>query len=129
MGGVLRPLQGKVILIVEDNFLVAEDLRRLIEEAGGIVRGPVPTPTEALGLAEADALDGALLDVELRNGTCVAVAQALQRRHVPFVVVSGYDRIDLSPPLRDAPYMGKPVQTADLVAVVARAFTGRVTPR
>ena len=39
MGRRLLPLEGKSVLIVEDDFLIAEDLRSMIENAGGRVLG------------------------------------------------------------------------------------------
>ena len=58
--------QGRRILVVEDDFLVALDMEEQLEAAGATVVGPVPSIKDALGLmAIAPGLDAAMLDVNL----------------------------------------------------------------
>ena len=56
------------ILVVEDDYMIADDLRRDLEAAGARVLGPVPSLPEALELLRgADRLDAAVLDVNLHG--------------------------------------------------------------
>ena len=57
-------LTGKRILIVEDEYFIAADLKRALAEAGAIVVGPAGTLASAQALVDDD-IDLALLDVNL----------------------------------------------------------------
>ncbi len=117
------PLAGRRVLVVEDQFLVADYVQQLLEEAGAIVVGPVASEERALPLiGHGDPLDAAILDVRLGSGTSAKVANALARPLVPFIVVTGYGRDGLPPELRNAPYLTKPIHSSDLVLVATGLF-------
>ena len=80
------------ILLVEDEYFLADDMARSLENRGVEVVGPVATVTAALDLlAEEDAVDGAVLDINLRGEMVYPVADLLLERRVPFVFSTGYD--------------------------------------
>lgn len=86
-------LSGRSILVVEDEFLLAEDLREQLVLAGAAVIGPVATLAKALDLIAAGvALDAAVLDVNLGGQKVFPLADLLQEQGVPCVFVTGYDR-------------------------------------
>jgi hypothetical protein len=58
-------LNGRRILIVEDNYLLAVHLSDLVENFGGLVIGPAGQLAQGSALAESDELDGAILDINL----------------------------------------------------------------
>jgi CheY-like chemotaxis protein len=106
-------LAGRGILIVEDEFLVALDLKSLLEGMGCAVIGSVGTLEEALACLERAPPDAVLLDVQLAAGDTAPLARLLRERGVPFLVMTGYDRAHLvEPALRDAPLLGKPLDEA-----------------
>ena len=79
---------------MEDDYFIADDMRRSLLRRGHSVVGPVPTASQALALVASSArLDGAVLDINLANdGPVFPVADALAARGVPFVFATGYDR-------------------------------------
>ena len=86
-------LEGKRILLVEDEYFIVQDLARAFAAAGAIVLGPVATLSEALQLvAAAGPLDGAVLDINLQGEMVFPLADALVSRAVPIVFSTGYDR-------------------------------------
>jgi CheY-like chemotaxis protein len=104
----LPALHGRRILVVEDEYMVAEDLRVELESMGAEVLGPVPSVARALALlARTSEIDAAILDVNLGSEMVFPVAEALRERravHVrhrlrPLVAASGLRR---DPPLREA---------------------------
>src|SRR3712207_5045929 len=114
-------LQGRRILVVEDEYMMADDLRRDLEKAGAEVVGPVPSVADALRLmAQADILDGAILDVNLRGEKAYLVADALRERGVPFVLATGYEQWALPEAYKDVPRCDKPIDLRHL----ARALFG-----
>ncbi|MEH3046286.1 response regulator [Sphingomonas adhaesiva] len=85
-------LRERHILIVEDEYLLADELRMELEEVGAIVVGPAGSVSDALALIGSDApIDGAILDVNLGGQLAFPVADRLVRRGVPTVFTTGYD--------------------------------------
>lgn len=111
------------ILVVEDSYLEAAELSHVLTDCGCEVVGPVGQVSEAMTLATAQALDGALLDIDLGGERSFDVASTLQRRSVPLAFISGYDPIIVpdSRELRAIPFVAKPFENEALVAMV-KAF-------
>lgn len=80
-----RPL----ILVVEDEQLISLHIEDALTRRGYALGGSFDTCREALvwlGTAEPDA---AILDTQLKDGSCKNLAIELERRSIPFVVFSG----------------------------------------
>jgi DNA-binding response OmpR family regulator len=118
------PPPGRLVLVVEDEALIAMHLDGCSERHGWRVLGPVATVARALRL-----LDGggevpavALLDANLRGEMVTPVAERLRALGVPFVVASAYDGARLAElGLGGAPSVGKPAREAALLAALERA--------
>jgi DNA-binding response OmpR family regulator len=108
-------MRGKHILIVEDNFLIAEWLAELMRREGAVVEGPIGRAWEAIHFVNRNSADGVLLDVQLQDGTGVTVAKALRERRISFIVVTGYAQEMLPMELRTVPYIGKPISEQVLI--------------
>jgi len=88
----MTDLQGKRILIVEDEYVIATELALEFERAGAEIIGPVPTAAEAVRYVERTGMvEGAVLDVKIVGGTVFAVAEALSKRNIPFVFYTALD--------------------------------------
>ena len=114
-------LQGRRVLVVEDEFLVAMDIELMLGDIGCQVLGPIGDLPGALRAAQEEALDLALLDVNLAGEPVTAVAEALAARAVPFVFCTGYLADDLPSRYPAAPTLMKPFQAADLRSALQRA--------
>jgi CheY-like chemotaxis protein len=110
------------ILIVEDESLIAMMLEDFVDGMGHRVAGTAETTSDALArIAEADAIDLAILDVHLRGGEpCWPVADALADRGIPFVLATGGHTED--PPARHAgaATLSKPYTLSDVERVIQR---------
>lgn len=82
-------LQGKAVLIVEDNVLSALTMKDFVESLGCEVIGHARTLDEALAVTAHTDFDIALLDIDLDGETTYSLAQALAMREVPFVFTTG----------------------------------------
>jgi CheY-like chemotaxis protein len=124
MNEPIPDLSGLRILIVEDEYLIAMDLADRLGDLGAEVIGPAGSVAEALAVvaAEGNRIDGAVLDVNLRNERVYPVADALAAQGIRFVFASGYD-VGMTP----AAYAGiaRHVKPIDAV-MVARYFAGEV---
>jgi CheY-like chemotaxis protein len=114
-------LKGARILIVEDELLVADYLEELLGLEGCIVLGPALQMYEALALIERGRPEAAVLDLNLHGERTTAVAEALRARRVPFVIVTGYgaEYIPDEKVLRQAPRLGKPFRSHQLLRALA----------
>lgn len=108
---VEQVLEGRRILVVEDEYFLADDVRDALTEAGAEVLGPVPSVEEASALiAREERIDAAVLDVNLRGELVFPVADALRERGVPFAFATGYDRWAIPDRFADALRVEKPLQ-------------------
>jgi CheY-like chemotaxis protein len=83
-------LSGRSILVVEDEPLIALDLRQSLESAGAYVFAATQLP-HALQLAGHPDLSAAIVDYRLGQGDSTAICSLLEQRGIPFVFYSGYD--------------------------------------
>jgi CheY-like chemotaxis protein len=103
------PLEGRRILVVEDEYIVALDLEHTLRSLGCEVLGPVASVARALVLLANERPDAVTLDLNLLDGSAVPVAERLAGTGVPFVVISAYDPTSVDHPvLKQAPRLGKP---------------------
>ena len=116
-------LDGLRVLVVEDNFMLAELTRDLLEDAGCQVVGPVGRLEEGLAHARTEPIDGAILDINLHGELSFAIAEVLARRGVPFLFVTGYqDRSMMPLGLRSALRLDKPVSNERLIEAAIATF-------
>ena len=114
-----RQLAGSRVLIVEDEFFLADEVRSILCGVGAEVLGPVGTVTGAQALIEADpCIDGVLLDLNLRGEMAFEVADTLQSRRIPFAFVTGYNRAMLPERFADVASLDKPVRAEQLINLV-----------
>ena len=114
----MAELEGKRILIVEDEYVLASDLVEFLEERGAVIVGPVGSVSEALALAKREPIDAAVLDVNLREERVYPVADALIERRVPIVFATGYDELLMHRPYIGLPRFQKPIDKASLLQVL-----------
>lgn len=104
-------LSGKRLLVLEDEYLIAMDMRRELEMAGAIVIGPFRTVEEAnRRIGDEPEVDGCILDINLQGGNSFSLAELLQHRGIPFLFATGYARDDLPKKWRGARIEMKPLR-------------------
>jgi PAS domain S-box-containing protein len=113
-----RTLQGKRILIIEDEPLVAMELESNLTAAGCEVIGPAATLERAKPLVEGTNCDAALLDVNLAGQPVDELATLLTKKNCPFAFVTGYGREALPHGFRGAVVLAKPFRADQLLATV-----------
>jgi len=113
-------LEGVRVLVVEDEFLVATLIEDMLEAAGCVVSGPIPRVAEALDAADHETYDAAVLDVNLAGDRVDHVAEALSRRNIPFMFVTGYGTGALPGEFAQHPRLCKPFNMSDLIDTLSR---------
>jgi len=123
---VEQSLRGCRILIVEDEYLLADDLSYSLSQAGAEILGPVGSVDDAHALIAGESrIDGAVLDVNLRGDMVFPVADALSEREIPFAFATGYDKWALPDRFVDRPRVEKPLKGYKVAAVLGPLMTGR----
>lgn len=115
-----RPLDGQRVLIVEDEYLIAIEVKRWLQQAGAEVVGPVPSVERALALIEDGGIDAAVLDLNLgERRTAFPIADRLRTLGVPHLFATGdiqASRGDHD----DCPRLEKPFVEVELIRAVAK---------
>jgi DNA-binding LytR/AlgR family response regulator len=118
--GADLPLNGYNILIVEDEYLLADEARAEFEAQGATVVGPAASVEQALQLVKTTKVDAALLDIRLQHDLVFPVAQVLLDKKIPFFFVTGYDALIMPEQFRDVRRFTKPAD----YRMIARALRG-----
>jgi response regulator RpfG family c-di-GMP phosphodiesterase len=85
-------LQGRRLLIVEDEWLIATSIGSFLESSGAQIVGMVGTSDAAIEMIKSQPkIDAAILDINLRGAKAYPVADLLLARNIPFVISSAYD--------------------------------------
>jgi DNA-binding LytR/AlgR family response regulator len=121
-------LEGLTIMVLEDDFLAALELKRLVEERAGTVAGPVGRLEQAEKLARDVRLDGAILDVQLDGTVSLPLADALIAQGVPVILVTGYDITTLPDRFANTPRLPKPFSDVNFDEMITQVFSARATP-
>ena len=110
-----RPLADLRILVVEDEFFIADELVRALSAAGAIAVGPASTIDEAEAYLLDGEIDGAILDMNLRGVIAGHLAEQALKMQLPCLVVSGYDEASLPETALNLPRLQKPVASCKVV--------------
>ncbi|MHC4055604.1 response regulator [Bradyrhizobium sp. 25ACV] len=124
--GPSAPLAGRRILVVEDEYFLADDIGKALRALGAEIAGPVGHIEDAVEmLHDGGVLDAAVLDVNIRAKPIFPVARELRARQVPFVFTTGYDRISIEPEFQDVPIWEKPIDIVAMVQNLASLVDGQ----
>lgn len=119
MTSVGEKLKGRHILVVEDEYFIADDLRRAFAACGAEVVGPVGTLDEAIAvLDKGERVDAAVLDINLRGKRAYPIADRLLEAQVPFIFLTGYDADVIPPQYAKVIRCEKPVAMHKVVAAL-----------
>jgi CheY-like chemotaxis protein len=89
---LMSALANRLILVVEDEFLIAAALCDMLEDASAIVIGPAVSVGEAMQLLQDHDVEGAILDMNLNGQWSDPIAEELKTRLIPFVFTTGYGK-------------------------------------
>lgn len=113
-------LAGCSVMIVEDEFYVAFDLRKTLEGFGAEVIGPFADVDGAVAALEEKAPGCAILDVNLSGRSVYELARLLRARQVPIAFYTGYDQEMMPNEFDDEVRLEKPLETELLRVAVAQ---------
>ena len=113
-------LEGKRVLVVEDEYLISLVVQEVLSDAGCIVVGPFGRVQDALMAAQLETVDIALLDVNVAGERVFPVAYLLEEKGTPFLFATGYGQSAFP---RDRPgweACTKPFKSGELIECLTR---------
>jgi CheY-like chemotaxis protein len=119
------PLASKQVLVVEDELLISMLIEDVLVDAGCRVVGPFTNLSDALSAARNEAIDIALLDVNLRGEKVYPVADILTERGIPFVFLSGYGKNAIPNNRPNWRVCSKPFSPNDLTQILTERIQDR----
>jgi len=111
-------MSGWRILVVEDHYLLADEIRRALRRHGAEVIGPAANLAAGLALARHEPIDGAVLDINLDGEQVFGIADELSRRGIPFVFATGYEGWSLPAAYQSMKRIEKPFDIAELIGAL-----------
>jgi len=120
-------LTGYRLLVVEDDYFVAQDLCATLRDYGATVLGPAPSISSARSLANALRPDCVLLDINLDGELAFELARELHVRGMRSVFTTGYDASFVPQHLRHTVCLQKPVDATALLRSIRAQPPGTPT--
>ncbi|MDD9910787.1 MAG: GAF domain-containing protein [Ahrensia sp.] len=114
-----KPLSG-TILVLEDDFLIASQLQCDAESLGAEEVLMASSVSQAMDCLDSRDIEFAFIDVNLKGGRSLPVAEHLKLQDTPFVFVTGYSggEAQLSA-FEHVPVVRKPFQLSDMIAAIS----------
>jgi DNA-binding NtrC family response regulator len=121
LGASITEMNKKVI-IVEDEFIVADDLRLTLEAAGNVVSGIASSVEQARELVKRHKPGMALLDIHLKGKlTGIDFAKELRQEGIPFIYLSAYSNqaiLEAAKATQPYGFLVKPFRDKDVLVAV-----------
>ena len=116
------------ILVVEDELIIAEDIRMMLEDLGYEVIGTAPGYSEAIELMNKDLPDGVLIDILLageKDG--ITLAETIREKYsLPFIFLTSHSdtaTVERAKLVHPDGYLVKPFEKKDLYTSIEIAFS------
>lgn len=116
--GNSAPLAGLRVLVVEDDYFIADEICNTLRGGGAEVLGPSPDLEHGLDLVKSERLDCAVLDINLHGDLAFSLASELRKRGTPSIFATGYDQSVLPGAFSDSVRLEKPVDLNELLRAV-----------
>lgn len=112
-------LCGRKVLVVEDDFMIADSMAELLRDEGVEVIGPVASVRKSLELIAATLhIDAAIIDVNLRGEFSYDVADELLARGISFAFMTGYDEAVIPARFSAVRRFQKPARPLEIAALL-----------
>lgn len=99
------------ILVVEDSYMTAQAVCEMVVQHGYEPVGPVGHVDIGVRCVCENAIDAAVVDIDLHGTASFPICEQLAKRNIPFVFLTAYDRLHYPKPaqFRTAPWLKKPI--------------------
>lgn len=115
-----KMLDGIRVLVLEDDYYLADDTCRALANADANLIGPFPNERAALAACQKELPDAAVVDINVGGAPTFELANTLKRARVPFLFLTGYDEEVIPNELRDKVCLQKPVGPGEIIEALER---------
>ena len=122
-----QPLVGVRILVIEDEYFIADDVKRVLESAGATVVGPAATMAKANEAIDRDMFDCAILDLNLHGEDAVPLGDRLIAAGHSFAIATGYGGPSIPDRLQGVPRIEKPFDPPAILDLVQQLSCAKST--
>ena len=112
-----KMLDNVKVLLVEDEPLVAVGVADQLAGAGAHVIGPCSTTGQAMAALDEHDVDVAVIDYVLADDNSEELQTTLERKGIPFIIVTGYPRVLVRRDVRQH-VLSKPISPEVLASTV-----------
>ena len=116
-------MTGRRVLVVEDDYCLANDTARALQGAGAEIMGPCATEEDARAELGKQRPDAVVVDINLGLGPFFKLAETLKDAGIPFVLTTGYDAGVIPAEFDHVERLQKPLQLRQIVGAVAKLQT------
>lgn len=110
-----RALAGGKLLIVEDEYLIAQDLAYGPQREGIDVLGPYYSIDSAIDvLHTTNDIGAAILDLNIHGRIAFDLAEKLAERNIPFIFYTGYESVIVPEKFRKVGRVRKPAEWSEI---------------
>lgn len=118
-----QPTEGqRKILIVEDQFIEANNLQEMLEQAGYTITGIARSVSGALTMIDAAKPDMVLVDIYLKGPlTGIDLAKTLRQKNIPFIYLSANSNrqtLEAAKATRPYGFLVKPFRESDVMMMM-----------
>jgi len=113
-------LDGKRVLLVEDEYYIADDLRRILEGVGARVVGPLSTLAKGHEALDDARFDCAVIDLNLHGESALPIANRLSDSGKSFAIATAYGSGSIPDRFKDVPRVEKPFDPPAVLKLVGR---------
>jgi len=124
MTAMVQSLTQCTVLVVDDDYYLAECTCEALWEAGATVLGPYGSEADVLVCLSHTLPGYAVLDLNLGSGLSFGLAREMKALGIPTLLVTGYDESIIPPDIADLPCLQKPV-TGNMLIVAVISLVGR----
>ena len=115
------------VLIIEDEYFLADDLVKALQALGAHVIGPVSELPDAISV-QRDDFDVAVIDINLRGYLAYPIADELMRIGKPFIFTTGYGADTIPHRFRQVQRFEKPYELENVTAAVTELCGRAIRP-
>ena len=112
-----RPLNGTRVLLIEDEYFIADEVRGILADAGAEVAA-VATVAKANAALDGVTFDCVVLDLNLNGESAIPVADRMAAEGRTFLIATGYGSPAIPERLRQVPRLEKPYDPVTLLKLV-----------
>lgn len=117
------PLNGLRVLVVEDDYFIADEICSTLRQHGAEIIGPSPDIEHGLDLVRNHRIDCAVLDINLHGNLAFHLASELRQRGTPAIFATGYDSSVLPGEFSSCVRLEKPVDLGALLQAIQAVCT------